>query len=44
MAFDINVFANRLKELFVNSPLFPNMPENYVKAIEKNTKVECHWN
>ena len=30
MAFDINVFANRLKELFVNSPLFPNMPENYV--------------
>ena len=30
MAFDINVFATRLKELFVNSPLFPNMPENYV--------------
>ena len=32
MAFDINVFANRLKELFVNSPLFPNMPENYVNV------------
>lgn len=30
MAFDINVFASRLKELFVSSPLFPNMPENYV--------------
>lgn len=30
MPFDINVFANRLKELFVGSPLFPNMPENYV--------------
>lgn len=30
MAFDINVFASRLKELFINSPLFPNMPENYV--------------
>ena len=30
MPFDINVFASRLKELFVNSPLFPNMPENYV--------------
>lgn len=30
MAFDINVFASRLKELFVDSPLFPNMPENYV--------------
>jgi len=30
MAFDINVFASRLKELFVNSPLFPNMLENYV--------------
>ena len=32
MAFDINVFASRLKELFVNSPLFPNMPENYVNV------------
>ncbi|MBO7536256.1 MAG: hypothetical protein J6T34_03855, partial [Bacilli bacterium] len=30
MPFDINVFANRLKELFVGSPLFPNMPENYI--------------
>ena len=30
MAFDINVFTSRLKELFVDSPLFPNMPENYV--------------
>lgn len=30
MAFDINVFTSRLKELFVSSPLFPNMPENYV--------------
>ena len=30
MPFDINVFASRLKELFVGSPLFPNMPENYV--------------
>ena len=30
MAFDINVVTSRLKELFVNSPLFPNMPENYV--------------
>ena len=29
MAFDINVFASRLKELFVSSPLFPTMPENY---------------
>lgn len=32
MAFDINVFATRLKELFVNSPLFPNMPEYYVNV------------
>ena len=32
MAFDINVFATRLKELFVRSPLFPNMPENYVNV------------
>lgn len=30
MPFDINVFASRLKELFVGSPLFPNMPDNYV--------------
>ena len=33
MAFDINVFASRLKELFVSSPLFPNMPENYVNVL-----------
>lgn len=30
MPFDINVFADRLKELFTESPLFPNAPEYYV--------------